>query len=667
MVRFERERAVGSKFRMNRLKPFIGGALLLLSFVVSCLFLFYNKFVDESDNLALGLFIAQGQVLYRDLFSHHFPLPYYWVAGITWLCGPSIFAIRLSLLLFRTLSLAWIMRCARFYGLVGVTALAWSLIGPLYYSQMLLYDNFSGIALVVVFAVVVAIVGRLIIAGWREVTTIGIFSAVAILADPQAIYPVGLALLALAVSTAGVKKSIVTMVIVGACLGFYLGYLGLAGAFSGFVRDAIFFNTTIYSRYTNTNILPSLLQNGATLLNILDVRWFNVNPFIPITENFPIDNWLFTGFLYRLAVILTITVFLARRKFLAAAFFYLFAVITLARGQEVGLHTIPFYMVSLLAAGGLISGIWWNHSCADNRPLLILRHCSRVVVGVMLAWLLIRGAGFAVDNRGQLSYEATFGDSEKAASNIITLTCGMDIALAHYPRGPLYNFLTGLRPVSRYVLLWPWVAEIALPEILDSLKSEQALVYLDKGAIAWNKYAVKDYAADLQTYLDKNYIYALAAYPPTEIPLDLQVYRNFYLSPQLATTCPNTWPETLAHGRNLTQTFVSQCPNLHQINLLFYANPALVTVRLNDVVTGQLIAEQTLSPPPNDAWQEFTFESVPDSTGRTYLLSISGQDNPNNSAVTMWRSRGDVYPAGELVVNGQPTNADLTFRYICGR
>src|SRR5579883_408051 len=60
------------------------------------------QFVDESDNFLGGYLIAHGEVLYRDYFSHHMPLPYYLAAvasllGVSSLTGYRIFTSLLIL------------------------------------------------------------------------------------------------------------------------------------------------------------------------------------------------------------------------------------------------------------------------------------------------------------------------------------------------------------------------------------------------------------------------------------------------------------------------------------------------------------------------------------------------------------------------------------------
>jgi hypothetical protein len=70
------------KFRCTLNSPAAGMVLLSISFLIALTKVYYSRFVDEGDNLSVGWLLSQGSILYRDVFSHHFPFPYYWVAGV---------------------------------------------------------------------------------------------------------------------------------------------------------------------------------------------------------------------------------------------------------------------------------------------------------------------------------------------------------------------------------------------------------------------------------------------------------------------------------------------------------------------------------------------------------------------------------------------------------
>ena len=113
----------------------------------------------------------------------------------------------------------------------------------------------------------------------------------------------------------------------------------------------------MYAKYINTD--PSRMDNMYHMvtkgLELLNKAWLNPSPFEPLTMQYgDIDQWLFTGFLYRFSII-TITAFLAlSREFRSAIFVYLFAsaVLIISRGEFRG---IPFIMVSVITIASLVT------------------------------------------------------------------------------------------------------------------------------------------------------------------------------------------------------------------------------------------------------------------------------------------------------------------------
>ena len=106
-----------------------GIILLGVSILIDLVLLYYLRFVDEGDTMTTGWLMSQGYVLYRDLFSHHAPLPYAWAALVTLIAGRSFMALRLSVILFKVGLIGLGMRLSRQYMLLGIVALVWSSIG----------------------------------------------------------------------------------------------------------------------------------------------------------------------------------------------------------------------------------------------------------------------------------------------------------------------------------------------------------------------------------------------------------------------------------------------------------------------------------------------------------------------------------------------------------
>ena len=118
---------------------------------VSVATLYFGSFGDGADNLAVGALLHHGYVLYRDLFSHHFPFTYYWVAGVVAVAGKLLLAVRLSIVIFQVVTLAITLLLSRNALPLGFAYLLWRVLSPFYLGNMVLYSAFTGVALIAIF------------------------------------------------------------------------------------------------------------------------------------------------------------------------------------------------------------------------------------------------------------------------------------------------------------------------------------------------------------------------------------------------------------------------------------------------------------------------------------------------------------------------------------
>ena len=109
-----------------------------------------------------------------------------------------------------------------------------------------------------------------------------------------------------------------------------------------------------------------------------------------------------------------------------------------------------------------------------------LRKMMAVLFGAMMIWVGIRVAvqTFVLD-RDRLLYETRFARLEEESAFLTGLFCDQSaVDLASYPNGTYHYWFTGMRPVSRYVFMYPWVAEVGLAEVIDALDQEQAMAFV---------------------------------------------------------------------------------------------------------------------------------------------------------------------------------------------
>jgi hypothetical protein len=348
-----------------------------------------------------------------------------------------------------------------------------------------------------------------------------LFSTVAILSDPLTVYAVAISLVFLLVTER--KQGLMALLFMGAGLAVYAGWLLASGTFQGFVDQAILFNARIYNKYKDADPvrLGMILEQAIKGLGIADRVWLNFDPFRPIPFNGS-DRWIFTGFLYRLSILVAFLLLLLQKKFRAASFLYLFACATLLNNVK-GFRAAPFILLSLLAASAVVTGAWWkkeNSTVAKAR----LQTALGVLIGLMALWLMLRVAALTfIDNRDSLSYDDHFADKEAIGAQIKEMACGQpDVLLAHYPGPGYFLWFADMKPVSRYIYMYPWEAEVFLDEVITALDQDQvkAIMLIQERAV-WG-YEVKDYLHTLYEYLDSHYV---------------KTGGGVYLSPYLALQC----------------------------------------------------------------------------------------------------------------------------------
>lgn len=533
--------------------PLTGYVLLGISIPIALtqVFYVYYNLGDEGNTLTTGWIMSRGWQLYSEVFSHHLPFSYMWVVIIVKNFGNSIFVLRLSIIVLRTLVFAVAMKLSRLTFALGLTALAWSILGHLYLGNGLYYHTFSGIFLVASFAIGLAIITDKISAGIIELGTIGLFLSLAVLSDPIKLLPAGV--LIIAIFALGIQKLfdvakfrrgvvqageiVLFMVCIG---GLFILWLILTGSLVDFYNDVIAYNLDIYSKYSTSFGFADFASPITRLLDLFNSQWrIQTDPYYQWSSFRVLDTWIFTGFFYRLVIVLASMALLLRGKLLGFAYVYFFGAMMIIRASTF-FHSSPFVLYSLCIGAMLISqGLGSdplnigkkdnqkNHEQWENINTVFFVSVWLVVFS-MFTWLNIRGIGFLMDNRDKMSYSAKFAGLEGDAAYIRKMTCHQyNARLLVYPYEPIQYFASQILPGSKYHFLPPWVAEVGQNQVINDLGKAQTLVLIDEEGSVWG-YENQDYLADLIKYLDGNYILI-------EKPDRYSVYR----SPELEEFCKN--------------------------------------------------------------------------------------------------------------------------------
>ncbi len=510
----------GERPSIHQLETLGALAALVGYFAIRCLYLTVDYFVDEADNLAGGRLIAEGYTLYGDFFSHHFPFPYWWLAAVFKLFGPSVFSARFSLLALEILAWAIVMRLVGRVWSLGLSLIAWGLVQYLYWGHMTIYYSFSRIGFFVPF-ILVFLASDAQLNRIRTRFIIWFFTVMAVLADPFMVLSLGLVHLRWLIRR-GVLPYGRELGVALAGSGLGLGILVVLGTFSvaGFFNDAVVFNLETYRKYSPAfaDPLGNWVRNLASGLELFDRRWLNTDLLSALDVD-GASRRLFTGFFFRLAVLMLATGLLMTGRVVDGIGFYIVSAALLARLPEF-FHSGPFVMVSVTAAallvGGLPGRLWTG----------LVGVCFRGFMAAGMVWLSLR-AGAVLGDPGLGEYHrqmvSWFESDARVAER---LTCDRsDVALGDYPEGVYLNFLTGRRPTGGYGLLWPWMAEWGLAGVIERLKAEPAIVRVHLGAQV-GPFKANEYLSPLIDFLSKNFV----------------AVDGFYVAPGVVRDCPSVRP-----------------------------------------------------------------------------------------------------------------------------
>lgn len=415
------------------------------------------QFFDESDNFLGGSLIAHGEILYRDYFSHHLPLPYF-IAAIPALLGIASIA---HLRLFTSLLVlfAWCFILVRFRERVSPVALATLVLGialalPSFMGNYLLAETIESYMLLVVALYLYAYPDFDL--PWRDQIVVALAVYAAAMSTLMSVYPftafAGYVVFnrwrRYRTRRPSILKQDARFVAV-LLLPFVatLTSLVVSRVLSTFIHDAFVFNEVYYSKY-------DLSSNPLRILILIlrsDYEYFLacLNP----------RSWI-QGDAFLLLADAAAMILLARKRRLAFALAF-GAATAVSRGQGSPFHDQGYSLLSYFAVGLTIAeGIRFLSS--TTRRLSFSRDGGRrawnivgtIVVGLYLA--------YAAAQFGEIAYGFPLHPQEGYAfryQRIVTATTHSDDRLWIVPID-FYGYLAAHRlPATRYAFYLPWLAD----------------------------------------------------------------------------------------------------------------------------------------------------------------------------------------------------------------
>jgi hypothetical protein len=487
-------------------KKIIIACLLLLSTVLISLPTLNNgSFGDEFDTLAAAKLMTKGNILYRDIFSHHFPFSYYWTTLMFEMFGVSVTVARLSLVLLQLIVFFSLILLTKLWIELGVVSLIWGVLRVFYFGNMVIYPSFSAF-----FILAFCVLGLHALSlekdpPWYYWLVMSFFAVLAFINDPLSVHPaviIGIFLL-----IKNYRYGLRFGLYFGGFLSLFLLTFLMAGVFPDFLEGAFRFNSEYYGKYAWTDPIrvKELVRQIGTLLDLFQKKWFTFDPMRPFPADVTaVDQWFFTGFFYRLSIYLCVAVLACKKKWLSGVAVYVLAA-SIHVMKTKGFYAQPFNLYALFCFVFLISTLIQDRKDKEayRKPIAI----GGIALVIIFSWLSLR-AIWTNYIKPENDYENSWAIYTPNVDLFNTLSCGLeDVKLAAYPGETVYYWFTDLEPVDGYLFMWPWVADYALDDVIETLSDPEikAIVLSPNEGQIWG-YEVKDFLSPLHEFVTQNYV-----------------------------------------------------------------------------------------------------------------------------------------------------------------
>ena len=440
-------------------------------------------FADEADNVLGACSMARGSLIYRDFFSHHFPLPYYALALLGDQGACSVLAGRMLnglLLVTAGLAFAWITRNR----LSLVALLVVTLAAPAYYLQLYLAETFVSAGLVLTLGLLTERGRRLHGPPGHALR----FVAVLLLAWSS---PIGLMLAGVLIPLLVVGARGSRVPVAAACIAALLvvpAVLAVQGILGLFVEQAVLFNVLIYSNYLSVQLTspPALLWET---LSFFRHRFSFVADRL-VGEETEATVATYTAILeFALVALLAAVVTIARgdRLFRLAACLLL----PLAVARD-GFHLSPFLPLASFTCAYLLSNrVEWSGAARLGGVLVLVLALRVYFFSLPLQW----------DRADDLA-QSLQPDPR------VTALAGPEDTVLYLPIAPHGYLAQDRRPGSFYTFFLPWQADVPGAEdrvIADIEANRVAVIFMDQDTQIWGKYRLREYAPRLHGHILNNF------------------------------------------------------------------------------------------------------------------------------------------------------------------
>ncbi len=407
--------------------------------------------VDEKDHLVVGYLMSKGWVLYKDIFTHHFPFPYYWVRifDFMWVNliphrGIAMFRTTLNIYYLFCSALVLInLRAFRDRLFFVVFLNSTVLLMPLFHGNLLLSETFGFFPVIMIIWLVFSNLSNVLRENWILVLSSLVLCSMGFWSQPL-VFPVFfLPLLYLR------KKRRAYLGLVIAIQVLLLLFLWQNGSLAAFTQMGIWFNFNVYSPYYYdiegvnpglSGFITKIIDNQFTMMFRPDIK----NAVLSLQF---IGSWVLC--------LLGINLILKKNYRLLAG---LLLCIFLVRVREAKVN--PGHMFNF--------GVW-PYMMFINLVLIWLIRSTRGLVRVFVVasfslyffYVIFGSRTIVLQSLIQgYNYHIFWGDRE-AIGNEMAKLAGDDKNVLVYPHDVDLYYFARKEPPDRFLYWFPWVNQIS--------------------------------------------------------------------------------------------------------------------------------------------------------------------------------------------------------------
>lgn len=429
--------------------------------------------LDENDHLTVAYLMTKDLHLYKDIFSHHFPFPYYWTYIFTFLWSDSspartisIFRLSLTLLQFGIFVLVFFsLEKNRTKLLFSLWIILFSLFYAIYQGNLILSESFTAVFIAGYIWILFPILLKWETINLKKAFILIILAAFAFWTQPLL---VGLFIIPFLLK---LKKREYLYVFI---LSFLLIitpvlYLTMNNQLADFINQAIWFNYNIYPHLFFQFILPNSTYPPILTTMILFIQ----NEFKLFTS---IHNWL-QGFqfLSHIAVYYLLYVLMKKKLFFNAGIFAL--IILFSRIREIKVTPgVPFefgiYPFLIIASTCCVIMIYHLYSYKKIWGALL------IIILLFTALLPLKPI-FLQSLDKEYNYHVFWSPKQDTGQLIQQLTEPTEQILI-YPHDVDLYYFAQRQPIDRFLYWYLWIDAVDYykHERIQALQKKPPIIYV---------------------------------------------------------------------------------------------------------------------------------------------------------------------------------------------